>query len=240
MPEFHWSGTWRGRRPASDPHTRARRVISPSGGIMRGKFPSRKNGRMVHHEGLLELDAIYLFEASPRVVSYREQPRTILFPDGPRLRRYTPDFELTLSNGGLVLVEVKPCRSLLDDEVRHKLEKVTAYLQRSGQSFVLLTDEGLRSEPRQANLRRLYHQTPRRWPTDAACINALQPHRSLLPLPWSAVKQLLGERGIHPANLLFKGLLHCELDAPLTNDTLLHLEEENCDAWICIAEGHDF
>jgi hypothetical protein len=34
---------------------------------MRGKFPSRKNGRMVHHEGLLELDAIYLFEASPLI-----------------------------------------------------------------------------------------------------------------------------------------------------------------------------
>jgi hypothetical protein len=113
-------------------------------------------------------------------------------------------------------------------------------LQRSRQSYVVLTDEVLRSEPRQANLRRLYHQTPRRWPTDADCINALQPHRSHFPLPWSAVKQLLGERDIHPANLLFKGLLRCELDAPLTKDTLLHLAEENGDAWICIAEGYDF
>jgi hypothetical protein len=240
MPEHQWRGTWRGRRPDSDPHSRARRVISPSGGIMRGKFPSRKNGRMVHHEGLLELDAIYLFEASPRVASYREQPRTILFPDGPRLRRYTPDFELTLSSGELVLVEVKPCRSLQDSEVRHKLDKVTAHLQRSEKSFVILTDETLRSEPRQANVRRLYHQTARRWPTDAACINALQPHRSRFPLPWLAVKQLLVERDIQPANLLFKGLLHCELNAPLTNDTLLHLTKENGDAWICIAEGHDF
>lgn len=240
MSEFHWSGTWRGRRPASDPHTPARRVISPSGGIMRGKFPSRKNGRMVHHEGLLELDAIYLFEASPRVTSYREQPQTVLFPDGMRLRRYTPDFELTLSKGELVLVEVKPCRSLQGADVRRKLERVTAHLQRSEQPFVILTDEALRSEPRQGNVRRLYHQAPRLWPTDAACINALQPHRSRFPLPWSAVKQLLGERDIHPANLLFKGLLHCELDAPLTNDTLLHLTEENGDAWICIAQGHGF
>lgn len=240
MSEFHWNGTWRGRRPASDPHTPARRVISPSGGIMRGKFPSRKNGRMVHYEGLLELDAIYLFEASPRIASYREQPRTILFPDGARMRRYTPDFELTLSGGAHVLVEVKPCRSLQDAEVRNKLEKVTAYLLRSGQSLVILTDKVLRSEPRQANIRRLYHQTPRRWPTDAACINALQPHRPHLPLPWSAVKQRLRERAIHPANLLFKGLLHCELDAPLTNDTLLHFTQENGDAWICIAQGHGF
>lgn len=240
MSELHWGGTWRGRRPDSEPHTRARQVISPSGGIMRGKFPSRKNGRMVHHEGLLELDAIYLFEASPLVASYREQPRTILFPDGARLRRYTPDFELTLSSGGRVLVEVKPRRSLQDAEVRHKLEKVAAHLRRSEQPFVILTDEALRNEPRQANVRRLYHQAPRRWPTDAACINALQPHRCRFPLPWVAVKQLLADRDVHPTNLLFKGLLHCEIDAPLTNDTLLHLTEENGDAWIWIAQGHGF
>ena len=45
-------------------YRRAREVISPSGGIMRSKFPSRKNKRMVHCEGLLELDAAYLFEVS--------------------------------------------------------------------------------------------------------------------------------------------------------------------------------
>lgn len=240
MSKTYWNGTWRGRSPNSAPHTLARQVISRSGGIMRGKFPSRKNGRMVHHEGLLELDAIYLFEASPQVVSYREQPRTILFPDGLRLRRYTPDFELMLSDGECVLVEVKPLRSLQEAEVRHKLQRVAEHLQRSEQTFVVLTDEVLRSEPRQANVRRLYHQTTRRWPTDACCMNALQPYRSLFPMPWSTVKALLAERGVHPANLLFKGMLHCELNAPLTNNTLLHLTEENGDGWICIAQGHGF
>lgn len=195
---------------------------------------------MVHHEGLLELDAIYLFEASPQIISYREQPRTILFPDGERLRRYTPDFELTLSTGALVLVEVKPCRSLLNADVRHKLQRVTMHLQRSAQPFVVLTDEILRREPRQSNVRSLYHQTSRRWPTDAACINALQAHRPRFPLQWSAVKQRLADRSIHPANLLFKGLLKCDLDVPLSHDPMLHLTEEDGDAWICIAQGHGF
>jgi hypothetical protein len=207
---------------------------------MRGKFPSRKNGRMVHHEGLLELDAIYLFEASPRVVSYREQPQTIRFADGERLRRYTPDFELTLSNGELVLVEVKPCRSLQDAEVREKLEKVAAHFRRSAQQFAVLTDEMLRGEPRQTNVRSLYHQTPLRWPTYAACVSALESLRSLGPLPWSVVKQRLADRDVHPANLLFNGLLRCDLDTPLTGNTLLHPTEENSNAWICIAEGHGF
>jgi hypothetical protein len=207
---------------------------------MRGKFPSRKNGRMVHHEGLLELDAIYLFEAASQIISYREQPRTILFPDGERLRRYTPDFELTLSTGELVLVEVKPCRSLQDADVRHKLQRVTTHLQRSALPFVILTDETLRREPRQSNVRSLYHQTPRRWPTDSACINALQLHRSRFPLPWSAVKKLLADRNIHPANLLFNGLLKSDLDVPLSHDTFLYLSGEDSDAWICIAQGHGF
>jgi hypothetical protein len=46
---------------------------------------------MVQHEGLLELDAIYLFETTHRVVRYREQPMTLHYPDGTRLRRYTLD-----------------------------------------------------------------------------------------------------------------------------------------------------
>jgi len=119
MPKNLWKGMWNGCRPVGDIHQRSREVISPSGGIVRGKFPSRKNGRMVHHEGLLELEAIYLFETSPRIVRYREQPITINYPDGARLRRYTPDFELVLTTGEIVLIEVKPIRSLQHDEVRH-------------------------------------------------------------------------------------------------------------------------
>ena len=64
-----WTGHWRGRAPAGDTHRRSREVISPSGGIMRCKFPSRKNGRLVHCERLLELDAAYLFETNHRVAA---------------------------------------------------------------------------------------------------------------------------------------------------------------------------
>lgn len=64
-----WNGSWSGRMPAGDPHRRSREVISPSGGIMRSKFPSRKNGRLVHCEGMLELDAAHLFELHPRITA---------------------------------------------------------------------------------------------------------------------------------------------------------------------------
>ena len=55
----------------SDTHYRSREVISPSGGIMRCKFPSRKNARLVHCEGLLELDAAYAFELHPGIAHHQ-------------------------------------------------------------------------------------------------------------------------------------------------------------------------
>lgn len=116
-----WTGRWSGSAFDGDVHRRSREVINPSGGIMRCKFPGRKNRRLVHCEGLLELDAAYLFEAHPRVVRYREQPAPFLFPDGERVRRYTPDFELTLDNGQAIWVEVKPTRSLADKEIRREM-----------------------------------------------------------------------------------------------------------------------
>lgn len=109
-----WNGSWRGRAPSGDSHRRSREVISPSGGIMRSKFPSRKNGRLVHCEGLLELDAAHLFE---------------------------------LVSGKTIRVEVKPETSLLDAEVRNKLEMVGAHMRRLDEAFVVLTDVELRRQP---------------------------------------------------------------------------------------------
>lgn len=235
-----WQGSWRGRSPDGQIHDRARQVISPSGGIIRGKFPSRKNGRMVHHEGLLELDAIYLFETSPQIVSYREQPNTLSYPDGARLRRYTPDFELTLTTGERVLIEVKPRRNLENDEVRYKLTCVADHLRRSAQDFIVLDDDTLRHEPRQSNLRSIYHQAPRILPSMVACRAALEHYMQRLPLPIASVTRLLGDRAIDPFSLLLAGLLRCDLEQPITPETLLHLTKEADDAWFCIAQGHGF
>lgn len=240
MSSHRWQGLWSGASPAGDVHKRAREVISPSGGIVRGKFPSRKNGRMVHHEGLLELDAIYLFETSPRIAIYREQPSTILYPDGERIRRYTPDFELTLISGELVLIEVKPSRSMADDDVRHKLDCVNIYLQRSKEPLVILTEICLRQEPRQTNVRMLYHRAPRMRPSLQACRLALENHRNKFPMAVNEAVTALAPRGVDPYSLLLTGLLRCDLDTRVCGETQLHLTEGSDDAWFCIAGGRDF
>lgn len=235
-----WQGTWQGRSPAGDQHRRSREVVRPTGGIMRGKFPSRKNGRMVHHEGMLELDAIYLFEASPQIVRYREQPSTIRYPDGEKLRRYTPDFELLLTTGELVLVEIKPKRSLQDDEVRHKLDCVAAYLKRCSQTFVVLTDDIIRQEPNLSNLRWVYHRAGRVPPSADAGRIAAQRHRQQFPLPIGTAVALFAAYGTDPYSLLLAGWLRCTLSQPISSDTQVTLATETDDGWFWISHKYGF
>ncbi len=240
MSNYSWSGCWHGRNPAGELHQRARNLISRSGGIMRGKFPSRKNGRMVHHEGLLELDAIYLFETSPLVSRYKEQPLKINFPDGGKLRRYTPDFEVILKTGDRLLIEVKPTRSLAREEVDHKLKCVAEYLQRSGQNFLILTELTLRDSPRQSNLRWIFHQAPRISPTIRAMCLAVALHHEKFPMSIRQVNILLAPRSVDACSLMLAGLASYRLDQPISMDTQIHISKETDNGWFWIAQEHGF
>jgi len=235
-----WQGTWRGRQPAGDKHKGARKVISPSGGIVRGKFPSRKNGRMVHHEGLLELEAIYLFEASPNIVRYREQPITLHYSDGAKLRRYTPDFELVLATGEIVFIEVKPVSSLQHVKVQHKLDCVAEHLRRSEKTYVILTDKVIRQEPRLSNLRWIYHQCHRIPPSPDAMTIVIHKFRHRLPLSLVAATTVLTTGSVDLYSLLLAGHLRCSLDQPISQETLIELNMEADNGWFCIAQEQGF
>ena len=207
---------------------------------MRGKFPSRKNGRLVHHEGLLELDAIYLLEASPQVVRYREQPTTITYPDEGRVRRYTPDLEVTLQSGARIWVEVKPAVFLAREDIQHKLQCVAAHLKRSGQAFVVLTDEVLRQEPRQRNVRVICHQAMRVRPSAAFAQSVLSRCAMDLPANLTRATLVLAAHGAEPYSLLMAGLLRCRLDTPLSPETQLTQTTEADDGWFWLAQEHGF
>jgi hypothetical protein len=204
-------------------HQRARNVISPSGVIMWPKIPSRKTGRMVHCEGSLERDAAIHFETSPHIVRYGEQPITIHYPDGNRLRRYTPDFEVLLRSGESVYVEIKPERNLAKEEVRHKLACVTGYFTRSGKKFTILPDSVIRQQPRLANLHWLYKRSPRKPATFDAMACSLERNRHLFPMPFSAAKATLAGQGCDIVSFLLSGLVNCDLKEPLTASTLIHI-----------------
>lgn len=240
MPKHLWQGTWQGRTPRGDAHERARTIVRPTGGIVRGKFPSRKNGRMVHHEGLLELDAIYLFEASPLIARYREQPITIRYADGNRLRRYTPDFELQLITGQTVLVEIKPIHRLRTDEVQRTFTCIADHMHRNDIAFVILTDMVIRDEPRLANLKWIYHRAARIPPTTRALTTALNRQRQAFPTSISAANRLFDGTGMDAYSLLLAGGLSCDLSMPVAPNTTLTVSTEKDHDWFRITQEHCF
>lgn len=240
MSKFTWTGGWKAREPSGPSHSRTRTVITPSGGIMRGKFPSRKNGRMVHHEGMLELAAVYLFEASPVIDSYREQPARITYPDGDRVRKYTPDFELILKDGSTVWVEVKPLSSQAHDDVKHKLKQVALHMKRSGITYVVLDDLVLRQEPRLSNVKLIWHMAPAHRQTFERARAVLAKHASRFPISVSHATELLAPDGMDVYSLLLIGLIACDLDEPINAATALNLSKEAGHVWFSLSSEHGF
>jgi hypothetical protein len=182
---------------------------------------------MVHHEGLLELDAIYLFETSPLIAAYREQPDGFRYPDGAKLRRYTPDFELTLVTGEIVLVEVKPAGHLQEPDTRHKFQCVSQHFDRIGKRFEIFTEKTLRAQPRQSNVRTIYHRASKIALSIDALSLVLDRHRGEFPMTLDTASKLLGDGAVTPYCLMLVGLLRCDLTQPLNATTELELPENH-------------
>lgn len=219
--------------------TRVRTVITRSGAIIRGKFPSRKNGRMIHHEGLLELEACCLFEMLPSVLEYREQPLKVKYPDGPRLRTYTPDFELTLNTGQRVLVEVKHSAILARKEIGEKYGKIAAHLRSEGINYVIITEKVIRHEPRLAILKKAAAALVYPRPTDALVRNTIR----RIPAEIRTVSELekyLKPHRITAADLLAAGYLICDLDNALSASTRVLVTKEPNHEWLRICKELPF
>lgn len=133
---------------------KVRKVVNRSGRGFRGYFPSRKLGRLVEWESLLERDAIILFEFSNGIKSYQEQPELIVYEQDGEMRRYFPDFSITLSNDEVVHLEVKPASKLTSLDLLNKFDAIARHYDRIGRNFRILTDDHIRDEPRLTNLKR--------------------------------------------------------------------------------------
>lgn len=195
----------------------ARKVVTRSGHGVRGFFPSVKNQRMVAWESLLERDAIVLFELSPGVIAYEEQPSVELYYDGSVPRKYYPDFALTLRNGSVAHVEVKPKKKLSNQRVYTRLHQIAANYQMQSRQFWILTDEEIRKQPRLSNLKQ--------------CAYHLKTVRSEKPPIWklhelrrrggwtfqTLATALDGTQSVF--RLLASGLVLCDLNKPIQHCT---------------------
>lgn len=107
--------------------------ITRSGTSFRGFMPSIKSPPSVPWHSWGEEGAALLLEFSPEVVHYRSaqdrqfQLGTIYSPIG-----YTPDYEVTLRDGSVVFIEVKPAQEMRRPSVASRLTLARAGLAEQG------------------------------------------------------------------------------------------------------------
>ncbi|MEQ1546066.1 Tn7 transposase TnsA N-terminal domain-containing protein [Methyloglobulus sp.] len=145
--------------------------------------------RMVAWESQLEQKACYHFEYSPAVVAFREQPETLCFPYQNRMCEYTPDFQLTLFDGEICYVEVKPLSKLFKPDILERLQLAHQFLAEKGYNFIMITDEELNYPTRIRNLSILrpylrfeIPPTSRNKPSTGCLTQAIQPSK-----PWATL-----------------------------------------------------
>ncbi|AVG16058.1 hypothetical protein CFN79_09435 [Chromobacterium vaccinii] len=218
-------GPWSGRQGKS--HTPARRVVAPTGAFIRGRFPSIKARRMISYEQLLERDMLYLCEFAPQVVDIKEQPFRLQYAMFNKVRRYTPDFALTMADGSILVIEVKPTDSLTKPDVWEKLLHIKDAMQRQGQQFIVVSSETIRARHRLDNLKQLHRYL--RQPLSIELLQLLRRLKTQFdcqrPTPLSQLKAVAGSS--EPVlRLLAHGQMSCDLDRLITADTLITLTKQ--------------
>lgn len=194
----------------------ARKVITRRGRRFRGYFPSTKLGRMVAWESLLERDAILLLEFSPGVSSYQEQPTLMQYADGTRIRDYYPDFELELTSGKRIHVEVKTAYQLSKPEIAAKYTAISEHYARLRHGYRIVTEAEICREPLQTNLRTLAYLVGRKGRTLPSFQELIDRFGSMAT-PFRTFDAELGKDTT--LRLIACGWLECDLNLPLTGDT---------------------
>ncbi len=131
---------------------RARRVISRSNSRVTGKYPGLKSRRMHYWESSLERDAFMLLDVSAEVISFDEQPVTLYYGIGKKLRHY-PDVLVSYPNRK-VFVEIKTDREAQTEEIVSRTAYLIPALARHGYGYRIWTESEIRDRSfRLSNLR---------------------------------------------------------------------------------------
>ena len=198
----------------------ARKAVTRSGRGYRGRFPSRKLGRMVAWESPLERDVILHLEFSPGVVRFQEQPEKVTFWAGDEFSFCYPDFRLELRDGRHVRLEVKASEKLDKPEVAEKYRWVAIHYAQQGENFRLVTEREARREPLLGNLKTLRPML-RREPKDESWKKLLPEIMAGAELPVSEVTRRIGCDGA--LRLIAHQVLFCDLTEPLTGNNPVRL-----------------
>lgn len=143
----------------STPTRRPRNIVTPSGRGVRGYFPSRKAPKPLKFESLVEQDVLRVLEIStlPKVLA--TQPCVLrLRADGVACR-YTPDAQVTTSEGAFLL-EAKDDSALGRQDSLERLRRVISGIRGSEHHFVLILRSDVRRLGIQQELEILLRERP--------------------------------------------------------------------------------
>lgn len=110
-----------------------------------GYFPSKKNGRSMFFESMLEKKLFLTLEFDNDVVSYLEQPIKIEYKNKNRNTSYHPDCLINYKNKESELIEVKYSTDLVikKDELKPKFDIARKYAQENGLLFKTFTEQNI-------------------------------------------------------------------------------------------------
>ncbi|RRJ82597.1 TnsA endonuclease N-terminal domain-containing protein [Aestuariirhabdus litorea] len=97
---------------------------------------SALESRLQYHWGL------YLWRCSD-VVEILEEAGKFRVPMWNKTITYYPDFQIVLSSGAVVYLEIKPKREAEKEEIKVKHKAIGEYLNKQGYQFFVLTEEEL-------------------------------------------------------------------------------------------------
>lgn len=180
-------------------------------------------GGTTEHESALERDFVALARFRDAAAAIVSQPVTLTFNDGPRTRRYTPDFLVRWSNAPAELVEVKYRKDLHENwaQLWPGFAAARSWARERGARFRIATDRGIRGA-RLENIKRLLPLRTAPLDVDTAR-DVLAAARSLEePTFRQLVAAVPGSRAAVLAalwRLIARGALRVELTIPIQLDT---------------------
>ncbi len=200
---------------------RSRRVVRRTTHRVVGRFPSLKCRKVIHWESQLERDMARLLEFDPAVLTYAEQPEPLLYKEDGKVRKHTPDF-LVETNGGPIIIEVKPYDQAISEPWRSRLLRFEAEYQKQGIRYLVMTDQEIRREPRLSNVITLLRYQRQ----DVSMIErtAILHEMSAEPIQLEELRSKLDDNQIartHIYALIAQGHISIDINDELGPDTLL-------------------
>jgi hypothetical protein len=137
---------------------KVREIVTVSGRGVRGHLPSYK-GKLLKYESLVEEDTLRVMEIAGLICRLVTQPCVLeLTADGEHFR-YTPDILATIE-GRDYFVEVKAASFVKNAQTVRRLRNVIAHMRRENIPFFLITENDIRADGLQDELKSLLRSRP--------------------------------------------------------------------------------